>query len=322
MKLLKKDIDFVGHRKLYLLISAVIMLVGVAFNLIFGVQLDTEFKGGTLISYAYSGDIDRAELQALIQEKIGDDFELQYSTGGVDGNHFNITMADALGMEQQKALDSALHEKYPDHEITKSEATALPPTMGMMFFTKCLVAIAIASLFLLIYVAFRFRKIGGWAAGAMGLIALLHDVVVAYFVFVIFGIPLNENFVAVVLSILGYSLNDTIVIYDRVRENRRLMDSSYSLGDVVNRSINQSLTRSVITALSTFIAIGTVAVLAMIFRLESIVSFAFPMMVGVVSGCYSSVCICGPWYVAWKERKHKNDDKGGSKNGAAKKVKA
>ena len=198
--------------------------------------------------------------------------------------------------------------------------------MSEQFFLKCLVAIVLASVFLLIYVAIRFRKIGGWSAGVMGLIALLHDVLVAYFVFVIFRIPLDDNFVAVVLSILGYSLNATIVIYDRVRENRRIMSSDATIGEVVNRSINQSMSRSVNTSLCVFVAIAVVTVLALANNLSSIVSFALPMMLGVLSGFYSSTFIAGPLWVLWKERKGagKGAGKGADKkkDGRGKKVKA
>ena len=167
-------------------------------------------------------------------------------------------------------------------------------------------AIGLASLFLVIYVAFRFRKIGGISAGVMALVALLHDVLIAYFTFVVFRIPLDDNFVAVVLSILGYSLNATIVIYDRVRENRKIMSSDCTVGEIVNRSINQSFTRTLNTSLCTFAAIAVVAVLALVYQLDSLVSFALPMMIGVVSGFYSSTFIAAPLWVLWKEYREKN----------------
>ena len=297
------NLNIVGNKKIFFAVSIAIMVIGIFFNILFGVELDIEFKGGTLIQYTYQGDLDRDEVRSVFDDVLGDRFELTFSTGDADENSVNLTMTEAISMDEQDALDAALQEKYPDSGFTKTTSNSIPPSMGQSFFLKCLVAIVLASVFLLIYVAFRFRKIGGWSAGAMGLLALLHDVLVAYFVFVIFRIPLDDNFVAVVLSILGYSLNATIVIYDRIRENRRIMGSDSSIAEIVNRSINQSMGRSVNTSLCTFIAIGVVAVLALANGLSSIVSFALPMMLGVLSGFYSSTFIAGPLWVLWKERK-------------------
>ncbi|MPN60269.1 Protein translocase subunit SecDF [bioreactor metagenome] len=114
-------------------------------------------------------------------------------------------------------------------------------------------------------------------------------------------------------------MNDTIVIYDRIRENRLKMDKKSPIGDIVNLSINQSFTRSFNTGFCTFLAIATVAVLSMFYGLDSITSFALPMMVGVISGCYSTVCICGPLWVMWKNHRMKTDTE---KNGDGKKLKA
>lgn len=114
------------------------------------------------------------------------------------------------------------------------------PTMGKEFFTKCLVAVAFASLLMVVYIAFRFRKIGGWSAGAMCVVALVHDMIWVFAAFLFLRIPLNDNFIAAALTILGYSINNTIVIYDRVRENKRLLGGSTPLDELVNVSINQT----------------------------------------------------------------------------------
>lgn len=130
---------------------------------------------------------------------------------GVDdvGGTVSITLSERITLEEQDAVTKAMEEKYPGQEILLTKASSLDAPMGHMFFIKCLVAVALAAALLMIYVAFRFRKIGGWSAGIAGLLALFNDLLVAYFAFVIFRIPLNDNFVAVLLSILGYSLNDT-----------------------------------------------------------------------------------------------------------------
>ena len=143
----------------------------------------------------------------------------------------------------------------------------------------------------------------------MAVVGLLHDLIIIYGVFIIMRIPLNGNFIAAVLTILGYSINDTVVIYDRIRENRQLMGNAAPFDELVNTSINQSLKRSINTTVSTLIALGTVCVVSVIFGLDSIFTFAFPLMVGMVSGVYSTVCISGPLWVQWELHKKKKGKK-------------
>ena len=135
------------------------------------------------------------------------------------------------------------------------------------------------------------------------MIALVHDVLAAFFTFVIFRIPLDDNFIAVVLTILGYSINATIVIYDRIRENRRYMGKNDTISDVVNKSVNQSFTRCINTNIATLIAIGLVCVFALIYNIDAITSFALPMMAGVICGAYSSTFLSGPLWAMWQEKK-------------------
>jgi preprotein translocase SecF subunit len=134
------------------------------------------------------------------------------------------------------------------------------------------------------------------------LVALLHDILIAFFVFVFVQTPVNEALVAVVLTILGFSINDTIVIYDRIRENERLTKGSMPLADLVDLSINQSLTRSINTSLCTFGAILVAYIFSVIYGIDSITDFALPMMIGVISGTYSTIFLAGPLWVMWKTR--------------------
>jgi preprotein translocase SecF subunit len=143
----------------------------------------------------------------------------------------------------------------------------------------------------------------------MGFIALVHDVLVVFFVFVIFNMPLNDSFIAAALTILGFSINDTIVIYDRIRENKRLFGTKLDVDELVDKSITQSITRSVNTSVATFISIAIVYVFAWIYSIDSIKSFALPMMFGVISGCYSTICLAGPLWVSWQKYKNKPKDK-------------
>ena len=218
----------------------------------------------------------------------------------------NFSGETAIDTAQQDAITKALEKNFPDNKFEYQESTSVEASMGMKFLLKCLTAVAIACALMVLYVTIRFKRIGGLSAGVMALVALFHDVAMIYFMYVIFRMPIDSNFIAVVLMILGYSLNDTIVIYDRVREERKLAGPKADIADVFNHSASSVLTRTICTSITTLIAIGTVYVVATIYGLDSVKGFALPMMIGVISGCYSSICIAGPLWVMWQKREKKD----------------
>ena len=302
----KFNIHFFKNRKIYFSISLALIAVGLICNIFMGVNLDIQFRGGAIVKYSYTGAIDTDAVADVSEEVSGDSVDVRiYENVQNDGeaavNHVSISFMgnQSISLENQKKIQESLSAKYPDAGFELVESSSVNPTMGQQFFAKCLIAVAVTFLLLIIYVALRFKKIGGASAGVMAIIALLHDVSIIYFVFVIFRLPINDSFIAVVLTILGYSLNNTIVVYDRVRENRKLMGPKASVEELVDASINQTLTRSINTSLCTFVAIAAVYVVGVIYGLESVSLFALPMMIGVAVGCYSSVCLAGPLYVMW-----------------------
>ncbi len=299
------NFDFIAKRKLFLWISIGLLVIGLACNLIMGVELDIDFKGGTLLKYSFEGSLSATATEEFVKAKFSE-ATVEVNEDGESGlQTIVVTLANEVDVETQTTFIDSLKKQFPDNNIKEIETNSLQPSYGRSFFIKCCVAIALASVFLVIYVGLRFRRIGGFSAGVMALLALLHDVLIAYFVFVVFRIPLNDNFVAVVLTILGYSLNDTIVIYDRIRENRKKMDKKTSMDEIVNLSLHQSFGRTLNTTICTFIAIATVAVIALIFSMNAIVSFALPMTFGVVSGFYSSTFLCTPMWALWVEKSAK-----------------
>ena len=295
-----KKFDFVGHLKTFLMISAAIIVVGIIFNVIFGTTMSVAFKGGTLIRYSYEKAPDLDAFTKTAKEALGDDITVVFDEVN-NTQVVSITRADEIKIEQQDALAEAIEKDYADNKMENFSSNTLTASMGSRFFLRCLFAVALAAVLLLLYVGFRFRKIGGFSAGAVALIALVHDLVIVYFTFVIFRIELNENFVAVMLTILGYSLNDTIVIFDRIRTNRRKMNAP--LAEVVNASLHQVKRRTVITTVTTCLAIAAVVGVAVAMRVDSIISFALPMLLGTISGCYSSLFISSPLWVRWMERR-------------------
>ena len=291
-----RNYDFIKNRKIAYIISAAILLIGLVVNLIFGTVMDISFTGGTELPYSYTGELTQDEVASVVLK------ELPEATVTVHDGSIMITLTDAVDNETIAAVEDSLQKQFKDNKITLAgESRSLQAAYGRTFFIKCLVAVALASILVVLFVGFRFRTIDGTAAAVVSLGALLHDVLIAYFVFVIFRIPLNDNFVAVILTILGYSLNDTIVVFDRIRENRRKMDSKAPITEIVNVSLRQSFTRTLNTSICTLLAIGTVAVVALVTSMESIVSFALPMSIGVVAGFFSSTFLCTPVWALWVE---------------------
>lgn len=299
---MKKSFDYIGHRRLFSIISLCVIAAGLLFNLIFGTALDISFKGGTLVRYSYAGELNMDTVIKTAQSVLGDGASAVAETVN-NTDVISISLVDEISANTQAELDDALAKALPDNKIVQFSSNSLNASMGRLFFVKCLVAIVLAAVALLVYVGLRFKKIGGFSAGAFALLALLHDLILVYFTFVIFRIPLNDNFVAVMLTILGYSLNDTIVIYDRIRENRKKLNPKTPIGEIVNLSLTQSFLRTSNTALATGIAVATVTVVALVLRMDAIISFSLPMLVGVISGFYSSVYLSSPLWAWWMERK-------------------
>ena len=301
------SINFIGNRKKFYTFSCALIAVVLVFCGIFGVKMDVEFKGGSMITLAYEGDADLNDLKSTIGTELGKS-NLTLQTGSdISGNQtLTVTLpgSDTLTTEQLDNLLAALNEQYPDNNFVQNEVSNVDATIGKEFLLKSVVALVAACVLILLYVAYRFRKIGGLKAGSTAIVALLHDMFVVFGVFVLLRIPLNGNFIAALLTILGYSINDTVVIYDRIRENSALYGKKQmSLAELVNLSVNQSFARSLMTSITTCLALGVVCVVSVIYRLDSIYSFAFPLLFGMVSGVYSTICIATPLWVDWKTKK-------------------
>ena len=301
------SINFIGNRKKFYTFSCALIAIVLVFCAVFGVKMDVEFKGGSMITLAYEGDADLNDLKSTISTELNKS-SLTLQTGSdISGNQtLTVTLpgSDTLTTEQLDNLLAALNEQYPDNNFVQNEVSNVDATIGKEFLLKSVVALVAACVLILLYVAYRFRKIGGLKAGSTAIVALLHDMFVVFGVFVLLRIPLNGNFIAALLTILGYSINDTVVIYDRIRENSALYGKKQmSLAELVNLSVNQSFARSLMTSITTCLALGVVCVVSVIYRLDSIYSFAFPLLFGMVSGVYSTICIATPLWVDWKNKK-------------------
>ena len=301
------SINFIGNRKKFYIFSCALIAIVLVFCGIFGVKMDVEFKGGSMVTLSYEGEADLNALKSTISTELNKS-NLTLQTGSdISGNQtLTVTLpgSETLTTEQMNSLLTTLNEQYPANNFVQNEVNNVDATIGKEFLLKSIVALIAACVLILLYVAYRFRKIGGLKAGSTAIVALLHDMFVVFGVFVILRIPLNGNFIAALLTILGYSINDTVVIYDRIRENSALYSKKQmGLAELVNLSINQSFARSLMTSITTCLALGVVCVISVIYRLDSIYSFAFPLLFGMVSGVYSTICIATPLWVDWKSKK-------------------
>lgn len=291
--------------KTAIIIYAALFLVGIILTVAFGPKLDINFSGGTKISYSYEGDVAEKDFKDTVATKLEKDFTVSQNTAlAGDVNTYVITLAgkDSLDAETQENITKALTEKFKDNEISLYDSTSVSPSVAGSFFVKSLVAVLITAALVVVYVGIRFRKIGGVSAALTALCALVLDLLVAFFTCVIFRLPIDSNFMAVVLTILGYSLNDTIVIYDRVRENKKLFPNM-TIAENMDSSVAGVLTRNIVTTTTTVCAVLTIVVVSEICGLTSLRSFAIPMAFGLVSGCLSSLFVSGPLWVVYKEKK-------------------
>ena len=303
------NIDFNRVFKTVLIIYAAFFIVGIVFMFVpsFGVKLDINFSGGTKLAYSYEGDVDDAEIESAVKEVLDNSFTVSKSTSlAGDTKTFEITLVgrESISAETQEELTEKLSETFSDNDITLYNSNSVSPNIAGTFFAKSLVAVLITAVLVVIYVGIRFRRIGGVSAAVTALLTLIFDVLVTFFVCVIFRLQIDSNYIAVVLTILGYSLNDTIVIYDRVRENERLNPDA-EIGVLVNDSINMVKVRNIVTSVTTFIAVITIVVVSELFGLSSLRTFAVPMAFGIVSGGASSLFIAGPMWVIWNRHKAK-----------------
>ena len=304
----KKQVNFVGLRKRFLTFSACLMVAIVLCAVVLGVHLDTEFTGGAMITLSYENSFEMSAVQKTASEALGSNgLTLQTGENVATGEQtLKISMpgTETVTTDEVQTLLDSLNESYPDNSFAQLSLSNVSAAMGTKFLQKSLVAVVFALVLILAYIAYRFKKIGGLTGGMMAVLALLNDLMVVFGTFVLLRAPLDGNFIAAMLTILGYSINDTVVVYDRIRENRGLLGKKASFEELVNHSVNQSARRTIITTVTTVMALGVMCIVSKLYGLDSIFTFAFPLMMGMLSGVYTSLCVSTSAWVAWSERKN------------------
>lgn len=281
--------NIVQNRKIWFSISGVILIVGLVLGLIRGVNVGIDFTGGTLMEIELHKYIPTKEIREITDKY---DKGANISMLGTDKTTVQIRMNEDFNNEERKEIFAEFQAKYDLNEEDLLRADQFGPSVGKEITKKALLAIVISVIGMLVYITFRFE----FSFAISAIIALTHDVLIVLSMYSILQVPINSSFVAAVLTILGYSINDTIVIFDRIRENSKFT-KKIDYVKIANESIAQSLTRSINTSLTTLITLLALYILGV----EQIREFALPLIVGVVAGTYSSIFIASPLWVMIKQ---------------------
>lgn len=305
--------DFVKNRKIFFTISGVLLLTFLILYLINGAVLDITFRGGTRMSIECREMVDAnlaaVKLEEALNKKINT--SVMETVSGSQGTTtktimLRIDVASETPLtpdEEQLVRDTLVKSGFPIvPDSPNNQVASIEPSIGKETLEKGLLAVLISSVLILIYVAWRFSIMSGLSAAVCAVIALLHDCAVMLGVYVAFRIPFNDVFIAAILTIIGYSINDTIIIYDRIRENAKIMQKS-DLETIVNVSIWQTLSRTINTTLTTLISVVVLYIFAAANNIGSLKDFSLSLIVGCIAGTYSSVFIAANLWVWWRTRR-------------------
>ena len=306
----RETINFMGNWKKYVGISGavvVICVVGLIFNASRGSVLNysLDFVGGTSTSISLDEGTeitDQMKEDALNVVKEASGLTGEVSTSDDKGVKKITVRTTALTEEQDGNVRAQMAAKFGVAE-EKIESETISASVSDEMKTDAIIATLIAAVCMLIYIWIRFRK---FATGASAVLALVHDIIVVFTVYVVASsiIPVGSTFIACMLTIVGYSINDTIVVFDRIRENRKKASARTELADIINKSITETLSRSINTSITTFIMVFVLALIGV----SSVRQFAIPLIVGIISGCYSSICIAAPlWYLLSNKGQNKSN---------------
>jgi len=285
------NVDFIGKRYLFFGVSVSLILIGlVSFLVRGGLNLGIDFKGGILMQISFAQTVNIDDIRSKLTAASISSFELQSAQGNTIIIRAKSTDIDAEAFA--KNIQGVLGAAYASNTVTLDRTEYVGPAVGRHLVKQALSAILFSLLGIILYVAVRFHS-GIW--GMAGVIALAHDVVIVLGMFALFNYEVSLTIVAAILTLAGYSINDTIVIFDRIRENRRLM-SKEDFGVIINKSVNQTLPRTFNTSATTF-----AVVLALYFFGGAVIhDFAFALLVGIIVGTYSSVYVASPLVYEWE----------------------
>ncbi|MDD7794049.1 protein translocase subunit SecF [Clostridium sp. 'White wine YQ'] len=291
-------LKIIEKTKIWFTISLIIMLIGAGFMIYRGgLNLGLDFKGGTQVDIKMPKDFNKGDVDTIVK-KYAEDAVTNTVSETVDGSTNEVQIEiKSKSLDSTKVSDmfKELSEKYSLKQDALVSHDEIGPSIGNELTSSAIKALAVAVIAMLIYIAIRFEFKFGLAA----IIALFHDILITLSIYAIFNIPVNSPFIAAILTIIGYSINDTIVIFDRIRENQKSMRRNTPI-EIADHSLTQTFTRSLNTTLTTLLTTTAVNVFV-----PSVREFAFPLVVGMACGAYSSIFIASPVWVMLKNRTSK-----------------
>jgi len=280
-----RELHFIKYRKIFYIISAAIIVVGLVFGAVRGLNYGIDFTGGTMIQMDMGKEVKISEVEDAIKEY---DLEPEIIYSGNDNKQIIIKTIKSLDNEQRADVISAINEEFGTSDDDVIAEELFGPSIGKELRNNAIMAILIAAACMLIYIRFRFSQ---WKFGGAALLGVLHDVLIVISFYAIFNITVNNPFIAGILTVVGYSINDTIVIFDRIRENIRYMKKG-NTEELIDTSVTQTLGRSLMTSITTLIVMVPLLIMAG----DAIREFVLPLMVGIIAGAYSSIAFCSPLY--------------------------
>ncbi len=280
-------LKIVEKTKLWFAISLIIITIGMVTLAIRGLNVGIDFAGGTVVTIQIGKDFNVEDVR-----KIAEKYDKQAQVQEIQGNEVTIRGKEIEDAEV-KQMFNEVKEKYQLKEDAMRDSARQGPSVSKELKRNSVLAMLVAAALMLVYITFRFE----YKSGVSAIVALLHDVLITVSVYALLNIPVNSSFIAALLTILGYSINDTIVVFDRIRENKKL-GRYKDYGTLANASITQTMSRSINTVLTTLFTITAVYILGV----PSIKEFALPLIIGILSGTYSSIFIASPLWVLWKKK--------------------
>lgn len=311
-------VDLIGKRNYFFAISILIIIAGIIFwfangGMNGGFKMDIQFEGGTILQLQMNdSNYDTDKVVKIVKDTVNKEASVQKSqtlnakdtTKKIDLLQVNIASKEALSGDEMNKLIDTLRKEFNIPADASIDVSNVAPLIGNEIKVNGLKAVFWSALLIILYIWFRFQVMSGLSAGVFAVLALLHDILIMLAVYLFFRIPLNESFIAAALTVIGYSMNDTIIIYDRIRENSNLL-RKIPIGELVNKSIIQTLARSINTVVTVLICIIATYIFAYYHNIQSMKEFTLPLIIGIASGCYSSIFIASPLWVVWKEAQAK-----------------
>jgi preprotein translocase subunit SecF len=295
--------DIIGHRKIWYTLSLLIIIPGIVCMFIKGFNFGIDFTGGTIIDLKFSQPVEITQVREVLHAyNLGNNSTIQLSGAATDVTSSQDVMIRTIDLEEseRKAVMASLKEKLGDYTVLREEKVGA--TMGSELLLNALWATLLSWVLIVLYVSYRFE----FRFGVAAVLALVHDILIVLSVFSLLQKQLDSSFVAALLTIVGYSINDTIVIFDRIRENLKLhFRRGGDINELVNHSIYQTLTRSIYTVCT--VLFTTFALYY--FGGETTKDFSFALLVGFTCGCYSSIFIASPLWVTFREWAEKKRDR-------------